>query len=223
MIFVIPTQSQMHLRCYCWSSTTQLTLCSSRLLWFSHCSRPHFLTKDALFNGSESNHPTSPTGNHTFFDGQHAQPLVHWSILTCKLLGSQEHLVSQCVHRCQDVGRLLTETSKTRSSLGCGTWPHLMCCALVSVWVPEVGGGRVGASEQRDSSDSDQDSEWRGGIKYRRVIEGYLYEGENCRNTRGTRSPGSVLELQMCWVAQILPQRNLRSEDLKGVNISTRM
>ena len=53
---------------------------------------------------------------------------------------------------------LLAETPETRSSLGCGTWPQLLCCALVSVRVPEVRTGRVGASEQRDSSDGDQDS-----------------------------------------------------------------
>ena len=37
-------------------------------------------------------------------------------------------------------------------------WPQLMCCALVAVQVPEVRRGRVKVSEQRDSSDSDQDS-----------------------------------------------------------------
>ena len=55
-------------------------------------------------------------------------------------------------------------------------------------------------------------------LKYRRVNEGYLYESENCRNTRGTRFQGSVLELQMCQVVETLPQRNLRSKDPKGVN-----
>ena len=52
---------------------------------------------------------------------------------------------------------LLAETPETQSSLRCGTWPQLMCCALVAVWVPEVGRGRVGASEQGGSSDDDQD------------------------------------------------------------------
>ena len=56
---------------------------------------------------------------------------------------------------------LLAETLETRSSLGCGTWPQLMCCALVAVRVPEVGRGRVGVSEQGGSLDSDQDSERR--------------------------------------------------------------
>ena len=54
--------------------------------------------------------------------------------------------------------QLLIETPKTRSLLGCGTWPQLMCCALVAVWVPEVGRGWVRASEERDSSDSGQDN-----------------------------------------------------------------
>ena len=54
---------------------------------------------------------------------------------------------------------LLTETPKMQSSLGHGTWPQLMFCALVAVQVPEAGRGRVGASEQGDSSDDDQDSE----------------------------------------------------------------
>ena len=40
-----------------------------------------------------------------------------------------------------------------------------MCCALVAVWVPEVGRGRVGASEQGGSLDDDQDSEQQGGNK----------------------------------------------------------
>ena len=40
-----------------------------------------------------------------------------------------------------------------------------MCCALVAVQVPEVGRGRVGVLEQGGSSDSDQDSERRGGNK----------------------------------------------------------
>ena len=53
---------------------------------------------------------------------------------------------------------LLAETPETRSLFGRGTWPQLMCCALVAVRVPEVGRGRVGASEQGGSSDSDQDS-----------------------------------------------------------------
>ena len=52
---------------------------------------------------------------------------------------------------------LLAETPETQSSLRCGTWPQLMCCALVAVRVPEVGRGRVGASEQGGSSDDDQD------------------------------------------------------------------
>ena len=52
---------------------------------------------------------------------------------------------------------LLAETPETQSSLGHGTWPQLMCCALVAVWVPEVGRGRVGVSEQGGSSDDDQD------------------------------------------------------------------
>ena len=60
---------------------------------------------------------------------------------------------------------LLTETLETQSSLRRGTWPQLMCCALVAVWVPEVGRGWVGVLEQGDSSDSDQDSERRGGNK----------------------------------------------------------
>ena len=61
--------------------------------------------------------------------------------------------------------RLLTETPETWSLLGCGTWPQLMCCALVAVRVPEVGRGWVGALEQGGSSDDDQDSEQRGGSK----------------------------------------------------------
>ena len=52
---------------------------------------------------------------------------------------------------------LLAETPETRSSLGRGTWPQLMCCALVAVRVPEVGRGRVGVSEQGGSLDDDQD------------------------------------------------------------------
>ena len=60
---------------------------------------------------------------------------------------------------------LLTETLKTWSSLGCGAWPQLMCCALVAVRVPEVGRGRVRALQQGDSSDGVQDSEQRGGNK----------------------------------------------------------
>ena len=52
---------------------------------------------------------------------------------------------------------LLAETPGTRSSLGRGTWPQLMCCALVAVWVPEVRRGRVGVSEQGGSLDDDQD------------------------------------------------------------------
>ena len=92
-------QSQTHLRYYCRSSTTRLTLHSSMLLWFFRCPKPHFLAKDALFDGSESNHPTSPTGNHAFFDRQHAQPLVCRSFLARKLLGSQQRLVSQSVRR----------------------------------------------------------------------------------------------------------------------------
>ena len=51
----------------------------------------------------------------------------------------------------------LAETPETRSLLGCGTWPQLMCCALVAVWVPEVGRGQVGVLEQGGSSDDDQD------------------------------------------------------------------
>ena len=58
-------------------------------------------------------------------------------------------------------------------------------------------------------------------LKYRRVIKGYLYEGENYRNTRRTRFPGSVLELQICQVVETLPWRNLRSNNTKGVNIGT--
>ena len=54
---------------------------------------------------------------------------------------------------------LQAETPETQSSLGRGTWPQLMCCALVAVQVPEVGRGRVGASKQGGSLDSDQDSE----------------------------------------------------------------
>ena len=53
--------------------------------------------------------------------------------------------------------RLLAETLETWSLLGHGTWPQLMCCALVAVRVPEVGRGRVGVSEQGGSSDNDQD------------------------------------------------------------------
>ena len=49
---------------------------------------------------------------------------------------------------------LLAETPETQSLLGCGTWPQLMCCALVAVRVPEVGRGRLGALEQ-----GNQDSE----------------------------------------------------------------
>ena len=52
---------------------------------------------------------------------------------------------------------LLAETPETQSSLGGGTWPQLMCCALVAVQVPEVGRGRVGASEQGGFSDNGQD------------------------------------------------------------------
>ena len=47
---------------------------------------------------------------------------------------------------------LLTETLETWSLLRCGTWPQLMCCALVVVQVPEVGRGQVGVSEQGGSS-----------------------------------------------------------------------
>ena len=54
---------------------------------------------------------------------------------------------------------LLAETPGTWSLLGRGTWPQLMCCALVVVRVPEVGRGWVGALEQGGSSDDDQDSE----------------------------------------------------------------
>ena len=61
--------------------------------------------------------------------------------------------------------RLLTKTPETQSLLRCGTWPQLMDCALVAVQVPEVGRGWVGASEQGDSSDGDQDSEQQGGNK----------------------------------------------------------
>ena len=60
-------------------------------------------------------------------------------------------------------------------------------------------------------------------LKYRRVNEEYLYERENCGNTRGTRFWGSVLERQKCQVVVTLPQRNLISEDPKGVNKDTRM
>ena len=60
---------------------------------------------------------------------------------------------------------LLAETLETRSSLGHGTWPQLLCCALIAVQVPEVGRGQVRVLEQGDSSDSDQDSEQRGGSK----------------------------------------------------------
>ena len=60
---------------------------------------------------------------------------------------------------------LLTETLETWSSIGHGTWPQLMCCALVAVQVPEVRRGRVGALEQGGSLDSDQDSERWGGNK----------------------------------------------------------
>ena len=52
---------------------------------------------------------------------------------------------------------LLAKTPETRSSLRCGTWPQLMCCALVAFWVPEVGRGRVRALEQGGSSDDGQD------------------------------------------------------------------
>ena len=52
---------------------------------------------------------------------------------------------------------LLAETPETRSSFRRGTRPQLMCCALVAVRVPEVGRGRVGASEQGGSSDDGQD------------------------------------------------------------------
>ena len=52
---------------------------------------------------------------------------------------------------------LLAETPETQSLLGGGTWPQLMCCALVAVWVPEVRRGRVGVLEQGGSSDDDQD------------------------------------------------------------------
>ena len=60
-------------------------------------------------------------------------------------------------------------------------------------------------------------------LKYRRVNEGYLYKRENCGNTRETRFWGSVSELQICQVAETLPWRNLRSKDMKGVNIDIRM
>ena len=46
-------------------------------------------------------------------------------------------------------------------------------------------------------------------LKYRRVNKGYLYKSENCRNARGTRFRGSVLELQMHQVVETLPRRNL--------------
>ena len=52
---------------------------------------------------------------------------------------------------------LLAETPETWSLLGHGTWPQLMCCALVAVWVPEVGRGWVGALEQGGSLDDGQD------------------------------------------------------------------
>ena len=60
---------------------------------------------------------------------------------------------------------LVADTPEALSSLGRGTWPQLMCCALVAVRVPEVGRGQVGVSEQGGSSDDDQDSERRGGNK----------------------------------------------------------
>ena len=86
--------------------------------------------------------------------------------------GSVMTMFAQSIIKCHGVGviepvktqvGLLTETPETRSSLGRGTWPQLMCCALVAVWVPEVRRGRVGVSEQGGSSDIDQDSErWEG-------------------------------------------------------------
>ena len=60
-------------------------------------------------------------------------------------------------------------------------------------------------------------------LEYRRVNDEYLYKRENCGNARGTRFPGSVPELRKCQVVVTLPRRNLRSEDMKGVNIGTRM
>ena len=54
---------------------------------------------------------------------------------------------------------LLTETLETWSLLRYGTWPQLMCCALVAVQIPEVRRGQVGVSEQVGSSNDDQDSE----------------------------------------------------------------
>ena len=60
---------------------------------------------------------------------------------------------------------LLAKILETRSSLRCGAWPQLMCCALVAVWIPEVRRGWVGALEQGSSLDDDQDSERRGGNK----------------------------------------------------------
>ena len=92
-------------------------------------------------------------------------------VLTCLdgwiEMGKWEHT---CWNGCNnEVGvtrvRLLTETLETQSSLRCGTWPQLMCCTIVAVQVPEVRRGQVGASEQGDSSDNDQDSEQGGGNK----------------------------------------------------------
>ena len=99
------------------------------------------------------------------------EPLLGNSESVGRLQDSKEEcscvLNSPCVHHSNtdlthshsvkmQIG-LLAETPETRSSLGCGTWPQLMCCALVAVRVPEVGRGQVRASEQGGSSDDDQD------------------------------------------------------------------
>ena len=80
------------------------------------------------------------------------------------------HLIQEIVNELSEEGnlvpvktqvRLLAESPEAWSLLRRGTWPQLMCCALVAVRVPEVGRGRVGVLEQGGSSDSDQDSERR--------------------------------------------------------------
>ena len=54
-------------------------------------------------------------------------------------------------------------------------------------------------------------------LKYKRVIEEYLYKRENCGFAKGIGLQGSVLELQMCHVVETLPWRNFRSIEYKGV------
>ena len=60
-------------------------------------------------------------------------------------------------------------------------------------------------------------------LEYRKIIKKYLYKRKNYGNARRTRFQDSVPELQMCQVVETLPHRNLRSENMKGVNIDTGM